>query len=243
MAFTSFLALLQSWSRLYRLEGAHMSMRELFGLHRATGSWLALAAVSAYGATQLFPYMLAGAGAGAVAAFAAARNVLNALNVIVQAANNYLPIKTKRLLEHEGASQMSRLLRRAAVQIGAVAGVFCLAVTLVSSNLLVWIYGKPFNGAEVLPLLAVGAFAAALFPVLNAGILALQRAPVIFVSNAAATVFNLSAGWWLIARYGVNGAAIAASASLVLVLAIQSWRLHDALDETVSDQRGKPCLP
>lgn len=233
MAFGPTLALLHGWHRLRGRPRSFMPLHEVIGAHWNTGAWLLLATVSAYSATQLFPYMLSSIGVGAVAAFAAARNVLNALNVGAQAATNYLPIASRRILERDGVANLATYLKRVAMLLAVVAGVFCAAAALEAQDLLYWIYGKSFDGTQhLVPLLALAAFGTMLFPVTNAGLMVLRKTPVIFVANVAATIFNVSAGWWLIGRYGVNGAAIAASASVMLVLAIQLWCLRAALGKS-----------
>jgi len=235
MALTSFLAMGHGIWSLRRAPSVPVSTRAVVDQHWRMGAWLLLATASAYGATQLYPYMLASLGAGAVAAFAAARNLLGALNVVVQAANNYLPIRSKQVLAYEGPRPLSDYLKRAGLALALVAGAFCAAVAWHSEELLAWVYGKSFEDAEqLLALLAVSGFCFALFPVFNAGIMALDRLPVIFAANLAATAFNLSAGWWLIREYGVRGAAVAASISMALVLALQAWRLRHALERSAT---------
>ncbi len=244
MALTSFLAMAHGMWRLRRAPSVPVSTRAVVDQHRQMGAWLLLATASAYGATQLYPYMLASAGAGAVAAFAAARNVVGALNVVVQAANNYLPIRSKQVLAYDGPRTLSGYLTRAGVALALVAGVFSALLAWRSEELLAWIYGKSFENADqLLALLAVSGFCFALFPVFNAGIMALNRLSVIFAANLVATAFNLSAGWWLIDRYGVRGAAVAASASMALVLVLQAWRLRHALARSAATPEVRPCVP
>jgi O-antigen/teichoic acid export membrane protein len=244
MAFTSFLAMGHGAWRLRRTPSVPVSTRAVVDQHWRMGAWLLLATASAYGATQLYPYMLASVGAGAVAAFAAARNLLGALNVVVQAANNYLPIRSKQVLAYEGARPLSEYLRRAGIALALVAGGFCALLAWRSEELLAWVYGKSFEDAEqLLALLAVSGFCFALFPVFNAGILALNRLSVIFAANLVATIFNLSVGWWLIREYGVRGAAVAASVSMALVLVLQAWRLRQALARSATTSEVRPCAP
>src|SRR5207237_1275773 len=82
--------------RVHRQALSVVPVNEVVAPHWSTGAWLLLANRTAYGALQLYPYMIAGLGAAAVAADAAARNVVNALNVLAQAGINYLPLAAKR---------------------------------------------------------------------------------------------------------------------------------------------------
>src|SRR6185295_14425208 len=115
-----------------------MSVREVVKSHWKIGAWLLLAAVSAYGALQVYPYFVASLGAGAVAAFAAARNILNALNVLAQAGINYFPLASKRIFEREGRAGLTVYLTRAAVGMAAAAILFCIAASFEATALLHW---------------------------------------------------------------------------------------------------------
>jgi|GEM_PF-1986649 len=246
MAATSLLALGHAWYRLRKQPVSRMPVQEVVRTHWRTGAWLLLAAISAYGALQLYPYMIAGLGASAVAAFAAARAILNALNVLAQAGVNYLPLASKRILERAGAASLTRHLVRSAVGMFTLATLFCAAVSVEAPTLLQWIYGRTFDGAaEVIVLLSFAGIISVLFPVLYAGILVLHQAPVIFISNVIATVFNVTVGWWLVRQYGIHGAAVAAGASALLVLAIQVWCLKAALGNLTTHRflKHKPCMP
>lgn len=229
LALASFLAVAVGWRRLRRQPRIPMPLRAVVAEHWSFGGWLLLVAFSSYAATQLYPYMLASQGAGMVATFAASVNILNGLNVLVQAANNYLPIKARQLLQRDGLEGMWRFLARVGLKIFAAASIFCAVVAFWADDLLRLIYGENFVGSDnVLRILAVGALGWTLFPVLYAGILALGRAPVVVVSNMVATLFIVTAGWWLIRHYGVEGAAVAASASVMLILFVQAWSLKSA---------------
>jgi len=245
MSSTSLLALVHGWYCLRGEPVSFMPVREVVGTHRKTGAWLLLAAVSAYGALQVYPYLVASLGASAVAAFAAARNILNALNVLAQAGINYFPLASKRVFEQEGKASLTMHLTRAAISMAAFATLFCIAASFNATTLLHWLYGRSFDGAAALiPLFAIASITTVLFPVLYAGILVLNRTPVIFMSNIISTAFNFSVGWWLIRQYGINGAAIAASVSALVVLVIQFWFLKTALGN-LPDQRlvkSKLCL-
>ncbi len=229
LASTSLVAVAVGWRRLRYQTRGFTPLREVVTEHWSLGRWLLLGTLSSYTAIQLYPYMLAGLGAGLVATFAASRNILNGLNVVIQAANNYLPIKAKQVLQREGLEGLRRFLARMGSTMFAGAAIFCAAVTFWAGDLLRLIYGDNFAGSDnILRILAVGALGSVLFPVLYAGILALGRAPVVFVSNTAATIFVVTVGWWLIRHYGLVGAAVTASSSVILILLVQAWSLKSA---------------
>jgi len=246
MSLTSLLALGHAWVCLRDGPRVFVSMREAMDEHwKVGGTWFLLGTLSAYGALQLYPYMLAALGPAAVASFAAARNLLNALNVLAQATNNYLPIAAKRMLDYVGAAALSSYLSRIALGMAVLATLFCSTIAWGGGDLLQWVYGKSFDGAALLlPLFAPLGLAIVLFPVVTAGVVVVQQTHVVFVSNVVATVFNLTVGWWLIRQHGVNGAALAASVSALLVLAIQSWRLKVAFGNSRARRffNGKPCI-
>lgn len=227
LAFTSLLAVGAGWWRLHDRPRDFVPLRAVVAEHWSLGSWLLLGTLSSYAATQIYPYMLAGLGAATVATFAASVNILNGLNVFVQAANNYLPIRAKQVLQKDGLDGLWRFLGRIGLVVFVVAALFGAAVMIWADEILRLVYGENFAGSgNVLRILAMGTLVWTLFPVLYAGILALGHTSVVFISNTVATVFTVTVGWWLIGRYGVEGAAVAANISVLLILLWQAWRLY-----------------
>lgn len=230
LALSSLLAVAVGWWRLHDLPRSAVPVRTVVSEHWNLGGWLLLGTLSSYTATQLYPYMLAGLGAGMVATFAASGNILNGVNVFVQAANNYLPIRAKQVLQQEGREGLLRFLVRIGLKVFLLAAVFCAAIEVWADDLLRLLYGENFaDSGNVLRIFAVGTLGWTLFPVLYAGILALGHTSIIFISNAVATLFAVTAGGWLIRQYGVEGAAVALNLSVMLVLVIQAWRLKSEL--------------
>lgn len=230
LALASLFAFAVGWRHLRSQPRRAFPLRDVVAEHWNLGSWLLLGTVSSYAATQLYPYMLAEQGPGMVATFAASANILNGLNVFVQAASNYLPIRAKQVLHRDGVPGLRRFLARIGLMIFPLAAVFCAAVEWWADDLLGWLYGENFaDSGNVLRIFAVGALGWTLFPVVYAGILALGQTSIVFVSNAIATLFAVTAGWWLVRHHGAEGAALAVNAGVMLILLMQVWRLWTAM--------------
>lgn len=234
LALASLLAVAQGWRRLRHLPRHQLPLRDVVVEHWNIGSWLLLGTLSSYSATQLYPYMLAEHGPGMVAMFAASANILNGLNVFVQAANNYLPIRAKQVLQQEGVEGLRRFLARIGLMVFPLAAVFCAVVEWWADDLLRLLYGENFAGSgNVLRIFAVGVLGWTLFPVVYAGILALGQTSIVFASNAVATLFAVTAGWWLVRQFGAQGAALAVNVSVLLILLLQAWRLRASLAKSL----------
>lgn len=205
--------------RLARTSAAGSGMQANWQL----GKWLMATVVATWLASHIFPYLLASAGPEAVALFAAARNLLNGVNVLVQTANNYLPTKLRKLMAAGKELAVRNYFIDVLAIVGLVAGALCLGAALWSPVLLRWIYGQAYvEGAGVMVILALGTFFTALGAVVGALALALGDARSSFIANATAAVFTLSVGLELVVRYGVSGAAVASSVGIMIAVVVQT---------------------
>ena len=187
------------------------------------GKWLLATVLASWLANHVFPYLLVTVGPEAVAMFAAARNLLNVVNVLVQTANNYLPTQLRRLMAQGDAPAVRGYFVEVLAIVGLGAGLVCLCAAIWSPSLLRWVYGPAYaSGARVMVVLALGTFFIALGAVVGALSLALGDARSSFIANAVAALFTLSIGLELVHRFGVVGAAVASSVGIMIAVAVQT---------------------
>lgn len=185
--------------------------------------WLIATVFVTWAGSQLYPFMLADLGPTAVALFAASRNLLSAVNVIVQAVSNYLPTTFRRLLVAGQVREFSALSFRTGVNVVMLAGLLLLMCAVFAAPLLALTYGQAYReAAPLVVVLAAGAVFMALGSVVGAMALALGDNRSSFIANAAASLFTLTAGQWLVAHMGLSGAAIATSCGLAVAVLVQA---------------------
>lgn len=195
--------------------------------HWQFAKWIVLSQFVFWGATQIYPFMLAKQTSySAVADFNIANSILNALNVVRLMLGNYLPSRVTQVFAQGGiASLQPFLLRVLAYSCGSA--ILFIALLLVYSD---WLVSMLF--ADKYPLagsligwLAIAHFATIIGVVTNAGALPLRTTNWIFIANAVGTAFALAAGPLLISHFGVWGAVTALAVSSSLPPLIQGGQL------------------
>lgn len=216
-------------------------LRPLLAEHLRFAGWLLATVFATWAGSQLYPFLLAGLGATSVAMFAASRNLLSAVSVIVQAVNNYLPTRLRRLLAEHDVGGFSAASFRTAVHIGLLAGALVLVCALFARPLLNWTYGPAYaDSAHVLVVLGLGAFFMAQGSVVGAMALALGDNRSSFLANAAAGVFTFTLGARLINVEGLTGAAVASSTSLAIAVLVQTALLAYRVRRVAADEPAVP---
>jgi O-antigen/teichoic acid export membrane protein len=229
MAATSLLAFLAGLQEVDRSGRTTLArMREVASQHGTMSGWLVLTVLALWGATQLYPFLIAPLGPAAVAAFVASRNPLNAIGVAVQSVGNYLPTSATTLLREHGHVEFRRHMIRTMLMAFAACIVFVLLMQVLARPILDFMYeGRYSDGAPLLRMLSVGIVFALLGTVLGSYALALRDARSNFLSNLGATVFTFTGGLWLIHAHGLIGAAIGGCLSVAIATVLQGgfvWR-------------------
>lgn len=225
-------AFLRDWSALPRPEaGLKCSLPELVREHWQLSRWLLLTVFVVWTASQLYPFLLAGVGPVAVAAFMASRNLLNAINLLVQSLDNYLPSRLAALLGEKGPEALCRHLWLTMAQVGTLGLGFVVLIWLSADALLHVIYGGTYDGTgNLLRILAIGSFCALIGTVLGAYSLAMHDTRAPFLANLGATAVTATVGLWLVSAHGVVGAAMGATLSFAAAMLLQGslvwWRLE-----------------
>lgn len=228
------LAFLRDLITLPRVEAEmEFSIRDLVREHWRLSGWLVLTVFVVWTAGQLYPFLLADVGPVAVAAFMASRNLLNAVNLLVQSLDNYLPSRLVSLLGKNGPEALRRHLWMTLTQTGALGLLFVLIVWLNADGILHVVYGGTYdNTGNLLRILAIGSFCALMGTVLGAYSLAMQDTRASFLANLGATAVTATAGLWLVSMHGATGAAMGASLSFGTAMLLQAglvWSRMEAL--------------
>jgi O-antigen/teichoic acid export membrane protein len=196
--------------------------RPLFVQHWALSRWLLLTVLAVWGASQLYPFLLAALGPAAVATYVACRNLLNATGIMVQSVGNYLPVRAAALLRLKGKVALRSHLLRTLAQATLVGVLFVLLIVVAAGPLMHLAYGGLYdNAASLLRTLALATLFSLLGAVLGAYSLAMEDSRASFLANLGATGVALTAGAWLIHVGGLQGAAVAATLSTATSMALQ----------------------
>ncbi len=227
MAVTSLLAFLLDVAAGGLLARSGATTATALSEHWPMSKWLVLTVLAVWGATQLFPFLLAPLGAATVAAFVACRNLLNVVNVFTQTIGDYLPVRAAQLLQQHGRDALRDHVRSAMVKCLVGGGAFLLVMVLIARPLLDLVYKGLYNDAAgVLVILALGRFFSIFAITLGAYAHAMQDTRASFIANIGATLFNASAGLWLIKTHGAVGAAWAATLGMLVATLIQAMLLR-----------------
>lgn len=210
------------------------AIRRVVREHWAFGKWLVYGVFAIWGTSQIYPFLLQIAGgAMMVGAFAASRNLLNGVGILVQAINSYMPTKAKQVVAHHGPAGLRRYLARNTWPVVAVGGIFCTVIAVWAGEILHLVYGQSFvDAASALRILSIGTFAVTLTAVPTVGLIALEKTRAVFISNLLGSSFTALLGALIVWKYGLVGAASAFSIGTTIVLLHQLWSLRLAIHES-----------
>lgn len=241
LAISSLLACVLAW----RLVGSAAwtpapRLGALYREHLPLGRWLTLTVLAVWGAGQVYPFLMTGLGATVVAAFAASRNLLNVLGLVVQSIGNFIPTRAAQVLQQEGPDSFRRHFRRTMARLLVLALLFVFVMQVAALPLLQLFYAGRYDAAApVLRLLALGSACSLLGTALGAYALALNDSRSGFFSNLGASVMTFTLGIWLVHEHGLQGAALATVLSLATASVLQAGFVASAfrrLRRPVGDQ-------
>jgi O-antigen/teichoic acid export membrane protein len=231
LAMTSLSAFVWGQHRIRQSYSAYLveatSPKSLLLEHWKFAKWVVLSQFVFWGATQAYPFMLAGQSTYAeVADFNVANSILNALNIVRLMLGNYLPSRVTVVYADGGTAALRKFLLRILAYSGGAS--FVLIVLLMAGSH--WLVEVLFAGkyplaGELIGWLACAHFASIISVVTNAGALALRTTNWIFYANAVGTVFSVICGPLLIARYGVWGAVAGLGIASALPTVIQGIKV------------------
>lgn len=191
--------------------------------HWKIARWVVLSQFVYWGASQVYPFMLASWGSyRSVADFNVAVSLLNALNIVRLMLGNYLPSRVTRVYASGGKNGLRQYLLRMMFLCGSISIIIILILIVSADWLIAFLFGSKYPLAgELIAWLAIGQFAAIIGVITNAAALALRSTQWIFYANAAGTLFSLLMGQYLIVNHGVWGAVVGAGVGASLPALIQ----------------------
>lgn len=171
--------------------------------------WIAAQNVVYIASIQIFPwflYTLRDEEANGI--LAACMGVLFFSNPFVLGLGNFIAPKTVHALKEEGLAGMNRFVNKALLFFGGSMGAFALLMIFGGELILTLLYGASYQGyGAVMGILGVSQWIWAVTMPTNYGLNALERPDVAFKSQSLAMVFTLTAGYYLVHRFGVAGVA------------------------------------
>jgi O-antigen/teichoic acid export membrane protein len=198
-----------------------MSVRALLVEYWPMAKWLLLTVLAVWGAGQVYSVLLAPLGVAAVATFAACKNLLNVMGLVVQSVANYVPIHAARTLRIAGSSALRREMTRTCLLALVGGTVFLLVVHWFAEPLLHLLYaGRYDDAADVLRMLAFATVTTLFGVIFGSYAMAMEDSRTGFLSNVAASVTTFTLGVWLIEEHGMWGAAAGNAISSATAMSI-----------------------
>jgi O-antigen/teichoic acid export membrane protein len=97
----------------------------------------------------------------------------------------------------------------------------CLLLAVLPSSIFVWVFGAGFETLKDTTLLLIPAILAVAASSLFSHYLhAVNRFKALFVANLAGLLLQTAAAFWLIPKWGIYGACVAADTGFILTLAV-----------------------
>jgi O-antigen/teichoic acid export membrane protein len=164
--------------------------------------------------------------------FGACVAVLAFSNPLLLAASNLLSPRMARTYAAGGTPAVNRLVRRSTAVLCASMTLFCGAVALWGGRLMEVLFGRsqPIQ-QQVLLVLALSTFVAALIIPADIGLWAVERADINFRSRLAGVVFTALGSLALIGRLGLVGAAYGQLLGNLAAAAVTGFAYHSILHD------------
>ena len=174
------------------------------------GRWLVASQIMVQ-AQRYIPYWLAFvvAGTAVTGVFTACMSIVAFANPLFYGLNNLLTQKLVAAWKEGGGTGLRHRAIRDLLLLGATLGPFCLLIVLVGEDLMQLLYrGAEYQGyGHTLTVLALATLAWALgSPAANA-LATMERPRAVFAINTAGTILTVALVWYLMARWGLLGAA------------------------------------
>jgi O-antigen/teichoic acid export membrane protein len=202
--------------------------------HWQFARWTGGAALMEWGSGHLIVIMAGGIlGPAAVGAIRATTNVFAAIQALLQALNNVVPIRAAALFARAGKAAMAQYLIRVTV----AAGLACIAVLAIGvafpTQILELLYGPAYSDYAHLVYWWVIIYAAGFlqFP-LSAGLCAVEHTRPFFISLACEAAFGILCAYLLPRWLGLNGVMLGILVTrtmpvLVLGIGLRAWWSND----------------
>lgn len=202
------------------------SIKDVLMEHWAVSKWICLSIFVIWLSAQVYPIFISFLGPAAVASYSACTIVLRAVNLPVQAVDNYLPLQASRVLNEFGVENLKQHLKATVIRTALVGLILVVLVYLLTPLLMNIIYGGIYDSsATILRLLLPASFFLFLGAVLGCYSYAMLDMRASFFANLAGAIWTFTGGICLVYLYGIYGAAIAASFNAAITAAVQAMMI------------------
>ena len=231
---TSAIWLYSSWGNFqFRSHQFGRTLRRSWSL----GRWLFASQIALAVQGYFIHWLLAGTlGPTATGVYAACLTVVLFSNPLILGISNALSPRTARAFDEGGGPELRRVVLQVTLSLGAVMALFCVAVLLGGESLMGFLFqGAQYQGhTHILTVLALAMLATALSMPASNGLTALERSDLNFAVGLAAAILTVVLVPFLVARWGVTGAAYGFLAGNVLGW-LGRWMAFSALARRASD--------
>jgi O-antigen/teichoic acid export membrane protein len=187
----------------------HWSHNQFFG------RWLLVVSLMWLVGDSSYRWLVAGLhGTAALGQFAAAQNIVLALNPVLLTVTNLTQSLSVKCLAAGGRDELKVKAIRGTMQLAVVSGVALLAVAIMGGPMVRFVFGETYQGlASVVATLCLGMFARIVTIPVDSAIVALKRGRMLVAAATLRMIVIVGAGVPLIAYSGLDGVGYAMAAS------------------------------
>jgi O-antigen/teichoic acid export membrane protein len=199
--------------------------------HWEFGKWNLGGAFAMWGASQLYPFLVAGIlGLREVALLNGSIRILGVSNVLIQGIEAFTtPRLRKHLIDHDVARFKRALLKLFLVGMSAMLPL-CLVMMLFPRAVLETVLGERFaHGEFVLQAIALAQLFTFLSRMSSIGLKALKQPKPGFWAQAVCAALTMLAGPMIVAHYGLKGACLALLANSSIIFLITALSFYNLL--------------
>jgi O-antigen/teichoic acid export membrane protein len=198
--------------------------------HWHFGKWNLGGALAMWGASQLYPFLVAGfLGLRDVALLNGSIRIMGISNVINQGIEAFATPRLRQHMVNDDIRSYKHSLTKVFVIGIALMLPLCLIVMVQPDTVMRWCLGESFaHGAFTLQIIAITQFFAFLTRIATIGLNSLAQPKPGFWGQMVCAIATLAAGPWIVSTYGLPGACIALLINALVIFSIMSasfWRV------------------
>lgn len=181
-----------------------------FRLHWSFGKWLLASSLAMMTATQSYLWLLSYFhGTGSTGTFGACIGVVYLINPMIIGTGNFIDPKAAHAYAQGGINEMHRILIKATVLFGIAVAVSSLILILFGGWGVAVLYGDKYTGnGLIVAVLALSNLSFALSIPANSALMAIEHTHIFLKSSLISLFITIFIGSWLVAYYGLIGAAV-----------------------------------
>jgi O-antigen/teichoic acid export membrane protein len=202
------------------------------------GKWIFAGITIFTSCTQLFPWLLANYhGAAATGTLAAYLGILGLANPFQRALSNFLLPMGVDVYSRGGVRELREVVAKAVVVIGIIMGLFCVFISILGNQAVIFIYGEKYaSSGPALFLLSLSVFVAAVSYPFGSVLYILDRPEQSFKCDLIGSAIIITFGVFVVKAFGLLGVGIGLFASNLGASVVryffckESFRVKEARD-------------